>query len=117
MVRTFAKPAARISGYINIATIGASLVLSLWLLFAVMGAPNHEIAVPDFTWFSFGGLDIHIGMLIDSLTAVMVVVVTIVSLMVQIYSQGYMHGDPGYHRYLRLDVALYRLDAGHGPCQ
>ena len=99
VVRTFAKPAARISGYINIATIGASLVLSLWLLFAVIGAPNHEIAVPDFTWFSFGGLDIHIGMLIDSLTAVMVVVVTVVSLMVQIYSQGYMHGDPGYHRY------------------
>jgi len=35
----------------------------------------------------------------DSLTAVMLIVVTIVSLMVQIYSQGYMHGDPGYHRY------------------
>ena len=35
----------------------------------------------------------------DSLTAVMLVVVCTVSLMVQIYSQGYMHGDPGYHRY------------------
>jgi NADH-quinone oxidoreductase subunit L len=37
--------------------------------------------------------------MVDSLTAVMVVVVTLVSLMVQIYSQGYMSGDPGYHRY------------------
>jgi len=35
----------------------------------------------------------------DSLTAVMLIVVTLVSLMIQIYSQGYMHGDPGYHRY------------------
>ena len=35
----------------------------------------------------------------DALTAVMLIVVTFVSLMVQIYSQGYMHGDPGYHRY------------------
>jgi len=35
----------------------------------------------------------------DSLTAVMLIVVTVVSLMVQIYSQGYMDGDPGYHRY------------------
>jgi NADH-quinone oxidoreductase subunit L len=35
----------------------------------------------------------------DSLTAVMLVVVTVVSLMVQVYSQGYMKGDPGCHRY------------------
>ncbi|MBI4268026.1 MAG: NADH-quinone oxidoreductase subunit L, partial [Chloroflexi bacterium] len=46
-----------------------------------------------------GDLNIHVGLLVDSLTAVMLVVVTGVSLMVQIYSQGYMHGDPGYHRY------------------
>lgn len=99
VVRPLAKPGARISGYVNIAAIGGSLVLSLWTLFAVMAAPHHEISVPEFTWFSFGGLDISIGLMVDSLTAVMLVVVTIVSLMVQIYSQGYMHGDPGYHRY------------------
>ncbi|MEE8418947.1 MAG: NADH-quinone oxidoreductase subunit L, partial [Dehalococcoidales bacterium] len=38
-------------------------------------------------------------LLVDALTAVMLVAVTLVSLMVQIYSQGYMKGDPGYHRY------------------
>jgi NADH-quinone oxidoreductase subunit L len=37
--------------------------------------------------------------MVDALTAVMLIVVTVVSLMVQIYSQGYMHGDAGYHRY------------------
>jgi NADH-quinone oxidoreductase subunit L len=46
-----------------------------------------------------GGITIHLGLIMDSLTAVMLIVVTVVSLMVQIYSQGYMHGDPGYHRY------------------
>ncbi len=42
---------------------------------------------------------IYLGLIVDSLTAVMLVVVIVVSLMVQIYSQGYMHRDPGYHRY------------------
>ncbi|MDO8716266.1 MAG: proton-conducting transporter membrane subunit, partial [Dehalococcoidales bacterium] len=99
VIRPLFKPAARISGYIGIAAISASLLLSIWTLLAVMGAPNHQILVPDFSWFSVGDVEIRIGLLIDSLTAVMLLVVTIVSLMVQIYSQGYMHGDPGYHRY------------------
>lgn len=99
VVRSLAKPAARISGYINIAAIGGSLLLSLWLLFAVMAAPEHQIEVSEFTWFSFGTVTINIGLMVDSLTAVMLIVVTVVSLMVQIYSQGYMQGDPGYHRY------------------
>jgi len=66
----------------------------------VMAAPGHMLPVPDITWVVIeGGLTIHLGLLMDSLTAVMLLVVTIVSLMVQIYSQGYMKGDPGYHRY------------------
>ena len=99
VVRTFAKPAARISGYVGIAAISATVLLSLWTLFTVMGAPHHELAVADFSWFTVGDVEIRIGLMVDSLTAVMLLVVTIVSLMVHIYSQGYMHGDPGYHRY------------------
>jgi NADH-quinone oxidoreductase subunit L len=45
------------------------------------------------------GVTINLGLMLDSLTAVMLIVVTFVSLMVQIYSQGYMEGDSGYHRY------------------
>ncbi len=66
----------------------------------VLAAPGHELPVPDINWVIIdGGLTIHLGLMVDSLTAVMLIVVTVVSLMVQIYSQGYMHGDPGYHRY------------------
>jgi len=93
------KPESKVAGYITIAALGISFILSIWTLVAVMGAPHHELHMPDVTWVAIGGLTIHIGLLVDSLTAVMLVVVTLVSLMVQIYSQGYMHGDKGYHRY------------------
>jgi NADH-quinone oxidoreductase subunit L len=99
-IRPFVKPESRIAGYITITAIGASLALSLWALTAVMAAPNHEIPIPDISWVVIEkGITIQIGLILDSLTAVMLIVVTVVSLMVQIYSQGYMHGDPGYHRY------------------
>ncbi len=99
VVRPLVKPGNRISGYLAIAAIGGSLALSIWTLFSVMQQASHEIAVPAITWLSIGSLSVQIGILMDSLTAVMLVVVTLVSLMVQIYSQGYMRGDPGYHRY------------------
>ncbi len=99
-IRPFVKAESRVAGYITIAAIGGSLALSIWALFAVMAAPHHEIPVPDVTWVVIeDGVTIHLGLIMDSLTAVMLIVVTVVSLMVQIYSQGYMHGDPGYHRY------------------
>ena len=46
-----------------------------------------------------GGASIDMGLLIDPLTAVMLVVVTAVSLLIQVYSLGYMHGDSGFCRY------------------
>ena len=99
-IRPFVKPESRVAGYIAITAIGGSLVLSIWALFAVMAAPHHEIPIPDVSWVVIeDGVYIHLGLILDSLTAVMLIVVTVVSLMIQIYSQGYMHGDPGYHRY------------------
>jgi len=98
--RPFLNHKPLISGYITIAAIGSSLALSIWALASVMAAPGHEIAIPAITWQVIeGGLTIKLGLMMDSLTAVMLIVVTVVSLMVQIYSQGYMKGDPGYPRY------------------
>ena len=99
-VRPFIRRESKIAGYITITAIAGSLVLSIWALRAVMAAPSHELVLPDISWLVIeGGVSIHLGLMVDSLAAVMLVVVTIVSLMVQIYSQGYMDGDPGYHRY------------------
>jgi NADH-quinone oxidoreductase subunit L len=98
--RPFLNNQPRLGGYITIAALTGSFALSVWALIEVMGAPGHELVIPDINWVVIeGGITIHLGLMVDSLTAVMLVVVTLVSLMVQIYSQGYMHGDPGYHRY------------------
>jgi len=52
-----------------------------------------------YTWMVSEGIRFEIGFLIDNLTAMMMVVVTFVSLMVHIYTVGYMHEDPGYQRF------------------
>ncbi|MFM7669489.1 MAG: NADH-quinone oxidoreductase subunit L, partial [Betaproteobacteria bacterium] len=52
-----------------------------------------------YTWMTLGDLTFEIGFLIDSLTAMMMCVVTFVSLMVHIYTIGYMHDDEGYNRF------------------
>ena len=52
-----------------------------------------------YTWSTIGNINVEIGFLVDSLTAMMMVVVTSVSLMVHIYTIGYMKDDPGYQRF------------------
>jgi len=52
-----------------------------------------------YTWMQSGGITFEVGFLIDKLSALMMVVVTFVSLMVHIYTIGYMHDDPGYQRF------------------
>jgi len=52
-----------------------------------------------YTWAQIGGLTLEVGFLIDTLSAIMMVVVTSVSLAVHVYTIGYMHDDPGYQRF------------------
>lgn len=98
-IRPFVRAESRIAGYITITALTGSLALSIWALAEVLAAPHHVLETSPISWLVVGNLQINMGMMMDSLTAVMLVVVTLVSLMVQIYSQGYMKGDPGYHRY------------------
>ncbi|OGO60645.1 MAG: NADH-quinone oxidoreductase subunit L [Chloroflexi bacterium RBG_19FT_COMBO_48_23] len=99
ILRPFFNNRPKLGGYVAIGAIGISFILSLWVLLEVLAAPGHKLEIPDIQWLVIGDLSVQVGLLVDSLTAVMLVVVSLVSLMVQIYSQGYMHGDPGYHRY------------------
>jgi len=75
-----------------IATIGSFMVLS-----EVMAGTTFDGTV--YTWAIVGGLTFEVGFLIDPLTALMMVVVTFVSLMVHVYTIGYMADDPGYQRF------------------
>ena len=84
-----------ISGYINSLFIGISLILSLIILFNPSGVTNQI----NLTWLNLFDLNITFGLLIDPLTSIMMVVVSGISFLVQIYSLGYMHGDKSYTRY------------------
>ena len=52
-----------------------------------------------YTWMQIGGLNISVGFLVDNLTSVMLVIVSFVSLMVHIYTIGYMHDDDDYTKF------------------
>ena len=85
--------------WITILGVGLSCVLSLYIfkhLYFDNGAiENYNL----YTWAVSDGLQMDVGFLVDRLTALMMVVVTFVSLMVHIYTVGYMHEDSGYQRF------------------
>lgn len=84
---------------IAIAGVLISTVLSLYV-FDVHVLENGEIFNQNiYTWMQIGGLNVSIGFLIDGLTSVMLVVVSFVSLMVHIYTIGYMDDDDGYTKF------------------
>src|SRR6185437_7675485 len=96
LILTFRRP--RISGYLGILAIGAALVLSLAALSTLLGAgeAGRGPFVSTVEWYRAGTATFDLGFIFDPLAATMLVVVTLVSLLVHIYSQGYMDGDPGY---------------------
>src|SRR5207248_10387138 len=52
-----------------------------------------------FQWMSVGGMDVRVDLHADAMTALMLAMVTTVSLLVAVFAAGYMHGDPGYARF------------------
>jgi NADH-quinone oxidoreductase subunit L len=83
---------------VTIAGVAVSCAASIWVLWQLIGgAPTFNQNV--YTFFEIGGYSAHVGFLVDRLTAVMMVVVTFVSLLVHIYTIGYMADDPGYQRF------------------
>ena len=88
----------RLSHTLTILGVLVAFVLSAMTLKSVAldGARFNETL---YTWMVVGGLKMEVGFLIDSLTAMMMVVVTFVSLMVHIYTIGYMEEDEGYNRF------------------
>ena len=98
VIRPFLNGYDRVSGYVAIIAVGIGFVLSIQSVLEVWSSQG-KIVWPSHSWITVGSLELSVGILMDPLTAIMLVVVSGVSLMVLIYSQGYMHGDPGYSRY------------------
>jgi NADH-quinone oxidoreductase subunit L len=98
VIRPFLNRYSRWAGYVTVATVAAAFALSVYALRTVAHADG-PVSWQLHSWLTVGDLEVRLGLLMDPLTAIMLVVVTGVSLMVQVYSQGYMRGDPGYARY------------------
>jgi NADH-quinone oxidoreductase subunit L len=82
---------------VTILGVAIAAVISLMTLKEVIAGARFSGTI--YEWMVIGGLKMEIGFLVDGLTAMMMVVVTSVSLMVHIYTIGYMADDPGYQRF------------------
>jgi NADH-quinone oxidoreductase subunit L len=83
-------------------TCGALLLAMVFaiLVFIDVAIRGNTGTIVLFNWITSGDLDIHWGLKLDTLTVVMMLVVTVVSAMVHVYSIGYMHHDPGIPRFM-----------------
>ncbi len=92
--------------WVTIIGVAIAFLLSLLVLrhHVLNGAEPYNGTV--YTWMVVEGIRLEVGFLIDNLTAVMITTVTFVSLMVHIYTIGYMHDDDGYQRFFSY-IALF----------
>jgi NADH-quinone oxidoreductase subunit L len=94
----FGRAIGRVASHrVAISSVAVAFVCSCIIFYEVLGGTRIEGSV--YTWLTAGSLKLEIGFLIDRLTALMMVVVTFVSLMVHIYTIGYMEGEDGYQRF------------------
>ena len=89
----------RATHWVTISLMGASFLLSSYLFTSIvlLGQPEQEGVL--YQWVSSGSFHFDVALLLDRLSAVMIFIVTFVSLMVHIYTVGYMADDPGYQRF------------------
>ena len=96
----FGRVIGRVGAHtVTIAGVAISCALSIYVLKQLYwdGVPTYN--APVYTWLISDGMHMDVGFLIDRLTALMMVVVTFVSLCVHVYTIGYMADDPGYQRF------------------
>ncbi len=96
----FGKTIGKVGAHgITILGVGISCVLSFYVLYQILFNGQAPFNGTVYTWLVSDGVSMDVGFLIDRLSAMMMAVVTFVSLMVHIYTIGYMDEDPGYQRF------------------
>ena len=85
--------------WLTILGVGLSFLLSAWVLQQMAGGSLAPFNLTLYDWGVSDGIQFQVGFLVDRLTALMITVVTFVSLMVHVYTIGYMQEDPGYKRF------------------
>ena len=89
----------RVAHIVTIGGVAISFVLALIIFKDTVLDGHNTFNENIYTWLVSDGIGFHVGFMIDELTAMMLVVVSFVSLMVHIYTIGYMQEDPGYKRF------------------
>ncbi|CAK0747029.1 NADH-quinone oxidoreductase subunit L [Gammaproteobacteria bacterium] len=92
--------------WVTILGVLISFLLSLWVLMLFVQHDEPAFNGTIYTWLVSGGLSLKVGFLIDRLTVLMMTVVTFVSLMVHVYTIGYMAQEEGYQRFFSY-IALF----------
>ncbi len=85
--------------WISTATIAVSFLLSVLTLFKLMANDYVPLTAQWYDWVVFGSYQVEIALSVDALTATMLLIVTGISLLVHIYTIGYLHGDKGLYRF------------------
>ncbi|ABB45091.1 NADH-plastoquinone oxidoreductase, chain 5 [Sulfurimonas denitrificans DSM 1251] len=93
-----ASPKTKIAGIVPSALLGVSLISSTILLILVF-TTGHTLHVEMMTWMATGDLYIPFGFVVDQVSVVMMMVVTLVSTVVHVYAIGYMDHDKGFNRF------------------
>ncbi len=88
-----------LAGRVSILAIFVAWLLAIWTLVVAIDHEGEPLPFDPHLWMSLFDFEVEIGLRIDGLSAMMVFVVTSISLLVQVYSTGYMHGDQGYPRF------------------
>ena len=86
------------AGYLATAMMVGSFIVAVGVFFDLMGLHGEERRFEQdlFSWMQVGGLDVHVGFLVDPLSITMALFVTGVGALIHLYSVGYMHGDERY---------------------
>ncbi|MQC25465.1 MAG: NADH-quinone oxidoreductase subunit L [Chloroflexi bacterium] len=99
VIVAFLRQQPLLAGRVAIGAIFIAWLLALWTLAVALYHDGVALAFEPHTWMTLFALEVELGLRIDGLSAMMIFVVTSISLLVQIYSTGYMHGDGGYPRF------------------
>ena len=95
----FLRARPLLAGRVTIAAVFVAWLLALWALDTVSGHDGESVGFAPHHWMSLFEFEVELGIRLDGLSAMMLFVVTSISLLVQIYSTGYMAGDGGYARF------------------
>jgi len=97
-------------GYLATGVVGVSFVLTVVEFFLLLGHSSREVTVNLFTWINVGTLHIPAALLVDPLSITMCLFVTGISMLIHLYSIGYMHGEKDFRKFfLYLNLFVFSM--------